>query len=135
MKYFLLITSLLTIAACSSTAKKSAKELGHAGKSSGVFGYRNAEELLIGLRSNPENRVRTVQGDFGVWTIVQNSVDYSMWSFTPRTHPAHPSVIKRSPVEKKKDIKMRTETSCGSTKEICDDLIKSFRIMTKYIFD
>jgi len=127
MKYIILVLCTITLVACGSSVNtKPQSELGYNGKATGVFGFKSTQELLANLKSDPENIIRTVQGDYGAWIIVNHRSEYSLWSFTPEEHPAHPSVVKRTPVEKNGNIFIQTEASCNSKKEVCDQLIKSF---------
>ena len=127
MKCLILIVSLIGIVSCGTTPEKgSGGEIGYIGQSPSVFGYRSTHELLSSLKSDTENVVSTVNGDFGVWTIVQSPKDNSLWSFTPEQHPAHPSVVKRTVVEKDGKVLINTEASCDAEKAVCDQLVNSF---------
>jgi hypothetical protein len=50
----------------------------------------------------------------------------TVWAFTPSTHAAHPSVVKREVVETGGTLSLRMGVLCGSTKQICDDLVRHF---------
>lgn len=136
MNHILLILSLIFIVSCTTTTDtKPEKQLGYNGQTPKVFGFSTTNELLANLKSYPGNVVSVVQGDFGLWTIVQSRDDRSLWSFTPEQHPAHPSVVKRTPVEQDGKIFISTEASCNAEKSICDELIKSFIQINNQIKD
>ena len=50
----------------------------------------------------------------------------ALYSFTPESHPAHPSYVKREVVEKDGSIYMETSARCGAEKAACDPLIRDF---------
>lgn len=136
MKYLFLTLSLIGFVLCGTAANsKSESQIGYNGKSSGVFGFASVQELLANLRSDTANVVSDVNGDFGVWTIVQSPRDHSLWSFTPEQHPAHPTVVKRTTVEKDGKIFINTEVSCNAEKLVCDQLVDAFLQLNKKIQD
>ena len=136
MKSFLFLICLSFLACCSATTKEQPTgERGYEGRGSDVFGFPSIIELLSKLKSDIKNSVSLVNGDYGVWTIVQSEADHSLWSFTPEEHPAHPSVVKRTPIEKEGQIYINTEASCNAGKSVCDELIDSFIQLNSKIRD
>ena len=136
MKLLFLILILMGIISCGTTTNsKSEVQLGYSGQAPRVFGFRTTQELLSSLEADTNNVVSTINGDFGVWTIVQSPKDRSLWSFTPELHPAHPSVVKRTTAEKDGKIFINTEASCNAEKSVCDQLVNSFIQLNNKIRD
>jgi hypothetical protein len=103
---------------CSSTTPVK-EDLGYQGQSRLGLGVN---ELLAQLKSDPEVIVRVERG----WQIVEVKSERALYSFTPESHPAHPSYVKREVVEKDGSIYMETSARCGAEKTVCDQLIKDF---------
>jgi len=84
----------------------------------------NALQVLESLKSNPSAVFRTQNG----WTIinVDNEQEKSIYSFTPESHPAYPSIVKREIVEKDGSIHINMSVKCGATKDVCDKLVQQF---------
>jgi hypothetical protein len=62
------------------------------------------------------------------WTIVDDKLDYTVWSFTPSTHPAHPAGIKQVITQDAKgDIRVIMTTRCEAQRAACDKLVEEFR--------
>ena len=116
--YAVLITLLI---GCASTDKD---ELGYQGINKSSPDKPGAIKILENLKSNPDATFRTNNG----WTIINidNEDEKSIYSFTPDSHPAYPSIVKREIVEKDGSIHIDMTASCGATKEVCDNLIQQF---------
>lgn len=56
-----------------------------------------------------------------------------LWSFTPETHPAHPTAIKRKIVEKEGTIYIQMTALCEAKKAACDKLIGQFENLNEKI--
>lgn len=97
-------------------------DLGYGGKKGKVFGYESVEEALETLKNDPNVEVSDSEG----WTIISDEAGRALWSFAPLSHPAHPSVIKRSVVEKDGQIGIDTQVRCGAKKGVCDKLVQDF---------
>src|SRR5690625_130003 len=136
MKYLFLILSLISIVSCGITTNtKPENQIGYNGKTSGVFGFNSVPDLLSSLKADTNNIVSAVSGDFGVWTIVESPSDHSLWSFTPEQHPAHPSVVKRTTVEKDGKVFINMAASCKAEKSVCDQLVNAFLKLNNKIRD
>jgi len=55
------------------------------------------------------------------WLIAKDS-DGANWSFTPPTHPAHPSVGRRKLVQHNGGFYVETQIMCHAEKPACDEL-------------
>ena len=67
----------------------------------------------------------------GGWVIFKDRADNSLWSFTPKEHPAYPSTIKRTIVEQEGKLFIDMRALCGAEKLACDELIREFRKMNE----
>ncbi|MAM88031.1 MAG: molecular chaperone DnaJ [unclassified Hahellaceae] len=82
----------------------------------------SVEELFSELQSNPEVTIKTEGG----WRVADVPSERALYSFTPESHPAHPSFVKREVVEKNGSINIRTSVKCGAEKSACDQLVRDF---------
>ena len=94
--------------------------------SSGI-GYKSVSEAY-GALHNKEGVEGSVQQG---WVIFKDSTDSSLWSFTPKEHPAHPAAIKRTVLEKNGELYIAMKAMCGAEKLACDELIQNFREMNE----
>lgn len=118
MKKILIFVILIVSISCN-TSSPAKEDLGYQGQSSERL---VVEELLFQLKSNPEVQFRVERG----WHIAVVKSEHTLYSFTPENHPAHPSYVKRSVVEKDGAIYMETSAKCGAEKDICDQLLRDF---------
>lgn len=95
------------------------EDLGYQGTRKGSI---SVEAFLEQLKSDPDAQVREVHG----WQIVEVRSERALYSFTPATHPAHPSYVKREVVEKDGAVYIETHAKCGAKKSVCDQLIRDF---------
>jgi len=90
------------------------------------FGYPNIDEALAALKARPG----VVISQQGGWTIAEDKPNYTIWSFTPPGHPAHPSAIKRVIVlGANGDISITMTGKCGASVTECDKLTSEFRAL------
>ncbi|MGQ0383701.1 MAG: DUF4019 domain-containing protein [Gammaproteobacteria bacterium] len=63
------------------------------------------------------------------WTTVAETVEGRPvhWTFTPETHAAHPSVVRRTPIEKDGDIWVKVSYRCEAKPQACEALLEEFR--------
>lgn len=118
MKKILFLFISLVLFGCNANAPLK-EDLGYKGQSPEGLGVG---ELLAQLKSNPEVQIRTERG----WQIAEVKSERALYSFTPETHPAHPSYVKREVVEKDGAIYIETSAMCGADKNVCDQLIRDF---------
>jgi hypothetical protein len=110
---------IVLLVGCASTDK-----LGYQGNKMSSSKSPNSLQVLESLKSNPAAVFRIQNG----WTIVNvdNEQEKSIYSFTPESHPAYPSIVKREIVEKDGSIHINMTAKCGATKDICDKLVQQF---------
>ena len=89
---------------------------------SGV-GYPSAEAALADLKTKPGVEVREEIG----WTVATDRASYTVWSFAPAWHPAHPAVVKRTAVERDGAVYVETKVLCQASKQACDALVEDFK--------
>src|ERR1700758_2015257 len=82
------------------------------------IGYASVAEALAAVRPKPGVRFRTEDG----MTIAEDldAPTPAVWIFFPKTHPAYPSVIKRSISNTVNGAFMDTTVRCEASKEVCD---------------
>ncbi len=94
------------------------------------IGYASVSEALRDLTENPAATVE----NHGDWIVISLEDDgYILWSFTPTTHPAHPSAVKRSLVEADGAFHILMNVLCESTKSACDSLVEDFKELNEKI--
>lgn len=93
-------------------------------KNTGI-GYATVDDALTSLKSKDGADI-SIQGG---WTIVQDSElgNMVLWSFTPKTHEAHPAAVKQTVLEKDGTIFIRMEALCQASKLACDNLMEEFQ--------
>ena len=116
---------ILLVSGCAATGESgSNKELGYQGYKSSESKTPEAIQILEELKKRSEANFRNSQG----WIIVNidTAEEKAIWSFTPESHPAYPSIVKREVIQKDGSIYIDTTGSCGAEKEICDKLVQDF---------
>jgi hypothetical protein len=96
-----------------------------------IDGYTTYEDAYNALKGNPQAQFLTKNG----WTIVniEEANDFTVWSFTPETHAAHPAVVKRKMVKKDDVIYIDMKGICDADKPECDKLFTKFEEMNNNI--
>jgi len=87
------------------------------------IGYPSVAAALKALRDDPTATESTERG----WTIFVRASDFEIWSFTPESHPAHPSAAKRTAYQADGGWRVSTQLLCQSTKASCDALMEAYR--------
>jgi hypothetical protein len=102
-----------------------AKGASHPAAEPGRIPYPNVETARAALLARDDIDRREVDG----WTIIKIPAENAIWSFTPESHPAHPSMILRAPYEQDGTIYLAMDVKCGATKPVCDALVEAFKAM------
>lgn len=118
MNKIIISTVLILLFGCGTT-QPTKESLGYQGQNKGGV---SVSELLEKLKSDPAVQVREERG----WQIAEVKSERALYSFTPATHPAHPSYVKREVVEKDGSVYIETSAKCGAQKNVCDQLIRDF---------
>ena len=95
------------------------------------IGYSNVAEALLSLTRKPGVQVNVTQPDG--WTIVNDpSPVFTIWSFTPHGHPAHPAVVRRIlQQDKSGNVAVEMVALCEAEKEPCDQLLRDFQLLNE----
>jgi hypothetical protein len=95
------------------------------------IGYSSVADALEALKKLPDAEV-SVQGG---WTIIntKEGKNFVLWSFTPATHAAHPTAVKRIVLEEGGMVKIDTRALCQAKKAACDKLMAEFDELNKKI--
>lgn len=102
-----------------------AKGATHPAAKPGRIPYPNVETARAALLARDDIRRREVDG----WTMIEVPSEHALWSFTPTTHAAHPSMILRAPFEREGTLYLGLDVMCGATEPVCDALIEEFKVI------
>lgn len=94
-------------------------------------GFRSVSEALHEMSKNSASKISIQDG----WTIIAlvEKGNYVMWSFTPDSHSAHPSAVRREIVEKDGQIYIAMQVLCESSKPSCDKLVQQFELLNQSV--
>ena len=85
-------------------------------------GYRTVAEALAALKQTTTASFSVVGG----WTIVTDEAHLTVWSFSPKTDPSYPSVVKRMVASTDTGSKVTLNVLCEARKAACDNLVREF---------
>jgi Protein of unknown function (DUF4019) len=97
-------------------------------ESSGI-GYPTVGAALEALKARSDVKI-SIQGG---WTVVQEPSNGTLWSFTPPGHPAHPSAVKRTVVQRDGQVFIDMKALCQASKPACDELMAQFEKLNRQI--
>lgn len=80
--------------------------------------YASVADALTALKAKLGVKVRTQGGMIIIEDL--DSAHPATWIFLPETHPAYPTVIKRSISNTKDGAFMETRVKCEASQEVCD---------------
>lgn len=85
------------------------------------FPHPSVSATMDALLDNREAEITSKAG----WTHVDVVEDGRPvhWAFTPDSHPAHPSVVRRTPVEKDGEVRVLMAYRCEAARPACDQLV------------
>ena len=93
--------------------------------------YASVEEARAALQSNPQAALTEHEG-WQIYNLRKNG-RYELWSFTPESHPANPSVVKRTLVKKNQRLYIDMDIICLSSQLLCDSLTADFNQINERI--
>ncbi len=89
------------------------------------YGYKSPEEALRALRNQPGVVISTRPDG---WTVADDRPGFTVWSFSPSGHPAHPAGIKRVLVQDQVgNVSVMMTAKCGGPRTACDKLVAEFQ--------
>ena len=117
----LAISALFSIAVATSAGAQ--KPLTEAEQS--TIGYASYEEALAALESRRDVEISVVRD----WKIIADPKAYTIWSFSPPSHPSHPTVVKRQVIPVGNRSRIAMSVQCLASKAACDDIVREFASM------
>lgn len=78
--------------------------------------YDTLDEAIRALRAKPGVKFRDERG----WTVAEDMQAATVWLFTLPGHPAYPSMVKRTLVNRPGGAYFETNVRCFASQEICD---------------
>jgi hypothetical protein len=94
-----------------------------------TIGYATVAAALKSLSARPDVHLN-VQGG---WTVADDRVNSTLWSFAPEGNPAYPAAVKRQIKEAKDGIYIETNILCEASKTACDKLVVDFQKLNEAI--
>ena len=86
------------------------------------IGYKTVAEALASLRRVKDASFSVVRG----WTIVTDEAHLTVWSFSPKTDPSYPAVVKRMVTSTGNGSKVTMSVLCEADKASCATLVREF---------
>ena len=90
-------------------------------------GYATRDDAVAALRAKPGVTERS-QND---WLVFSDRDANTIWSITEEAHPAHPTIVKRTFVEKDGAVLVDMRIKCGASKADCDEIAQVFSDLNK----
>lgn len=87
------------------------------------IGFPTVAAALEALKARTDVNI-SIQGG---WTIADDRLADTIWSFTPSDHPAYPAAVKRAIVSKDGGLYVNMTALCQASKAACDKLITDFK--------
>ncbi len=86
-------------------------------------GYKTVAQALASLKHSKDASFSVVRG----WTIVTDEAHLTVWSFSPKTDPSYPAVVKRMVISTGSGSKVTTRVLCEADKGSCANLVREFQ--------
>jgi hypothetical protein len=87
------------------------------------IGYKTVAEALASLKLMKDTSFSVVRG----WTIVTDEAHLTVWSFSPKTDPSYPAVVKRMVISTGSGSKVTLSVLCEADKGSCANLVREFK--------
>jgi len=85
--------------------------------------YASPGAAYRALRADPTVQLREQDG----WVIANDTAQRTLWTFSPKSDPAFPAVVKRQVVERDGQLALQMGVLCGASKTVCDDFVRRFQ--------
>jgi hypothetical protein len=98
----------------------------HAGPMDGegdAIPYASPEAALVALRASPHVSER-LEND---WFALQDHQGHVLWSITAPGNAMHPSMVKRTLVQRDGGVEIGMSIKCGASRQACDTLVQTFQ--------
>jgi len=89
-----------------------------------TIGYPTVTAAMEALQKKQSTTTRIQEG----WVLIEDfsGGEMTLWSFTPASHPAHPSAVKRSFITRDGATHLQMSVRCEAEKTPCDQLVRDF---------
>ncbi len=89
-----------------------------------TIGFPTVAEAMDALQKKQGTTRRVQEG----WVLIEDfaSGEMTLWSFTPSSHPAHPSAVKRTFLTREGATHLQMSVRCEAEKTPCDQLVRDF---------
>jgi len=121
-RYALLIFVWLILSSCASKHSGPPQAGGSRSLSTQSFEYPTVAAARSALRARTDLVIHEENG----WLGFQDTATMTIWTFTPRNHPAYPSVVKQTVVPSANASVLRVSGLCEATKVECDKLMAEY---------
>jgi hypothetical protein len=91
------------------------------------IGYSSPEAALKILRQKPGVAIREENN----WIVITDRSENTIWSISAAAHPAHPTAVKRTFVERNGAVYADMKIMCGATKDACDQVVRQFEALNE----
>jgi hypothetical protein len=93
------------------------------------IGYTSPQAALAALKETPGITSHEENG----WIVLADKANNTIWSIASEANPAYPTAVKRSFVERHGSVFLDMKVKCGATKDVCDQVVRSFQELTSRI--
>jgi len=87
------------------------------------FGYPTVAAAFEALKARKDVKMTSHEG----WTIIEDPVNSTLWSFVPADHPAYPAVIRRQMLDRNGGKVVEMSALCQAPRAACDKLVDEMR--------
>ena len=91
------------------------------------FEYSSVADALAALKTRDDVSIEVSEG----WTTITEADGLTIWSFTPSSHPAHPSVAKRVLFEDQGGWQIKMNILCEADEAACDQFVRDFETLNE----
>ncbi len=98
----------------------------HAGPMDGegaAIPYASPDAALVALRAAPHVSER-LEND---WFALHDHQGHVLWSITAAGNAMHPSMVKRTLVQRDGGVEIGMSIKCGASRQACDTLVQTFQ--------
>ncbi len=95
-----------------------------------VIEYGSVSAAHAALKAKPDVVFNVING----WEVATDKANLTIWSFAPRDYASYPAVVKRQVMEKSGQVSIQMSVQCESSKNVCDELVRTFSRMNGFSF-